>query len=137
MKKIIFVVSIFCLAMISCQSAPIDLSEEYSAEQLIQKGQERFNMKDYKNAILCYEEVINRYGDDLEHYIEARYEIGRIELTRKNYDIAYGAFSEILNMYSSTEIGTIPPAFRKLAAISISQIPENKLPPEASLTEQY
>lgn len=123
--------------MISCQSAPIDLSGEYSAEQLIQKGQERFNTKDYKNALLCFEEVISRYGDALEHYIEARYEIGRIELARKNYDIAYGAFSEIINIYSSIGIGTVPPAFRKLAAISISQIPENKLPPEASLVENY
>lgn len=129
MKKLIFAGSLFLLFFVSCTSVKLDLSaDEYSAEQLIQMGQERGNVRDYKNAIACYEEVINRYGDNPAHYVEARYEIGRVNLKQKKYQEAYDVFNEILNLYTVASYSVLPPSYRKLAQISIDQIPENKLP---------
>lgn len=126
MKKIIF--AFLILSFAACKTAQIDFSREYSAEQLIQLGQERYNAKDYKNSILCYEEVIKRYGEQPEHYIEARYEIGRIALKQKDYAKAYEYFDEILEIYSSTNLFYLPAAYKKLAQISIDQIPEGSVP---------
>lgn len=123
MRKIFVVSVIFCILFVSCKTAPIVLDDELTAPQIIQLGYEAYNRQDLSNAERCYNEVINRFGDEIAYYVEARYELGRLALQKKDYDKAEASFQEIIDLYVNTEIGTIPPAYRKLSEISLSQIP--------------
>lgn len=126
MKKIIFVVLILCFAFASCKSNK-EIPADFTADQLLQMGQDAFAKGQYKTSEKYYNEVINRYGDNIDKYVEARYEIGHVSLKRKKYEKAYWDFQEILDLYAQTEIGTIPPAYKKLAAIGMSKIPEKEI----------
>lgn len=123
MRKFFVISVIFCILFISCKSTPIVLVDELTAPQIIQLGYEAYNRQDFLNAERCYNEVINRFGDELAYYVEARYELGRLALQKKNYEKAEASFQEIIDLYVNNEIGTIPPAYRKLSEISLSQIP--------------
>lgn len=126
MKKIIFAVFILCFAFASCKSNK-EIPADLTADQLLQMGQDAFAKGQYKTSEKYYNEVINRYGDNIDKYVEARYEIGHVSLKRKKYEKAYWDFQEILDLYAQTEIGTIPPAYKKLAAIGMSKIPEKEI----------
>ena len=100
--------------------------EDLSAAQIIQQGQNYFGLGDYKSAETCYSTVIDRYGDDISTYVEARYELGHLFLKTRDYRRAYAAFTEILELYEESAAGTLPASYKKLAQIGINRIPENK-----------
>ena len=45
----------------------------------------------------------------------------------KEYKKAYVNFSDILNIYELSPMGAFPPAYKKLAELGISKIPETEL----------
>lgn len=112
----------FALSCNSLKSVP----EDMTVAQIIQQGQNYYGSGDYKAAALCYNTVIERYGDDLATYVEAKYELGHLFLKTKDYKKAYSAFSEILEIYNTVSIGTLPASYKKLAQIGIERIPESK-----------
>lgn len=128
MKKLIFASFVFCAAVLSCQSSQIALPASLTAEQMIQMGQDAYNDADYSNAVRCYQEVMKRFADNPSNYTEACYELGRIALRQKHYGRAYDYFQMVIDLYDAAQIGTVPAAFKKLAILSISQIPEGRIP---------
>lgn len=98
---------------------------ELTAQELIQKGQDEFESKDYKNALRYYNAVTERYSDSLPVYVEASYEIGHIYMKQKKYDQAKVIFEEILNIYSNTAPGEAPGAYEKLSKLELAKIPGN------------
>lgn len=115
------------ILFVSCSSTP-SISENATATQLIQMGQDALDIGNYKAAETCYKAVIEKYGEDINLYIEARYELGHMYLTRKKYGEAYAIFSEILSIYDNIEFGKIPGTFKKLAQIGIDRIPQKHRP---------
>ncbi len=128
MKKIIYTLIALAASVLlfSCRSTP-EISNDLTSAQLIQLGQNAYSASDYKNAELYYKTVIQRFGMDTAVYIEAKYELGHLYVTRKNYEKAYEAFSEILELYEYAAAGDLPSAYKKLAAIGMKKIPEQKL----------
>lgn len=112
-------------AFISCSSTPKEIPMELTAQELIQKGQDEFESKDYKNALRYYNAVTERYSDSLPVYVEASYEIGHIYMKQKKYDQAKVIFEEILNIYSNIAPGEAPGAYEKLAKLELAKIPGN------------
>lgn len=127
MKKItlVLITLIATFTFFSCGTTK-ELPTDLTAAQIIQKAQNCYEKLDYKGALNCYNVVIMRYGTNLATYTEATYEIGHVYLKMKKYDLAYDKFQEILDIYSGTGYGDLPPAYKKLAEIGISLIPENK-----------
>lgn len=129
-KTVIFLFAITILfSTISCTSTP-NLSTDLTQAQLIQKGQDAYGVGDYKTAELYYQTSIQRYGNNTENYIESKYELGHLYLKTKDYDKAKSAFDEILELYEYAAIGDLPPAYKKLAQIGLSKLPENKVKSE-------
>lgn len=124
MISIIFVSAAAILA--SCASTPKEIPMELTAQELIQKGQDEFESKDYKNALRYYNAVTERYSDSLPVYVEASYEIGHIYMKQKKYEQAKVIFDEILDIYSKTAPGDVPGAYEKLSKLELAKIPENK-----------
>ena len=117
---------ICALVLGSCVSAK-NISEDLSAEQLIQMGQNMYGNGQYASAARYYQVAIERYGTDTRTYIESRYELGNVYLKQKKYQLAYDAFKEIESLYEAADAGMLPGAFQKLAKIGLSKIPEKKL----------
>ena len=128
MKKITSFICVLVLAGIaafsitSCQSIK-DIPEDLTAPQILQRGQSYADNADYKNAEACYLATIDRYGDDTNTYIEAKYELAHLYLKTKNYDKARAALEEILEIYDYAMIGTLPAAYKKLAQIDMEKLP--------------
>lgn len=127
MKKIIFIsILLITLNFISCKSTEV-VPEDLTIAQLIQKGQDAYGISDYKSAEVYYLTAIERFGDDTNTYIEVKYELGHLYLKTKDYDKAFAAFTEILELYDYASTGLLPPEYKKLAQIGLSKIPEDKL----------
>ncbi|MGP1530651.1 MAG: hypothetical protein ACTTI5_00485 [Treponema sp.] len=124
-KNIFNLVLIFLAAAVffSCKSASV-IPPDATYAQLIQMGQDAFSSANYRTAERYYMAVIQRYGMDTKAYIEARYELGHLYLSRKRYADAYRTFNEILGIFENAEYGTIPAAYRKLALMGMDKIPE-------------
>ncbi|MCR4630665.1 MAG: hypothetical protein K5786_03465 [Treponema sp.] len=124
MKKTALILSSLglILFMTSCNTIK-EIPEEKTSAQIIQMGQNAASSNSFNSAIYCYETAIERYGTNPAIYAEAKYEIGNVYLKQKKYENAYNSFSELLQMYDS--LGTaIPPAYKKLAEIGMSKIPD-------------
>lgn len=136
MKKILLTLTaVFAVFALSSCATLKEVPEDLSAAQILQLGQNAYEDSDYKTAILCYETVIERYGTAAAVFVEAKYELAHVYLTQKKWDKAYQLYSEILALYDEAFSGDLPPAFKKLSKIGISQIPENKRPVNPSEAE--
>ena len=126
MKKIIVLLSIITLAaavlFTSCQTVK-DIPQDLTAPQLLQRGQSYADNADYKNAEACYLATIDRYGDNTETYIEAKYELAHLYIKNKNYEKAQPVLEEILELYDYAPVGTLPAAYKKLAQMDMEKIP--------------
>ncbi len=128
MKKLlsVFVFGIFFL-LAGCNSVP-EIPTDLSYNQLIQLGQDSIEFANYKAAEAYYQAAIQRYGLNVNSYIEATYELGHLYLTQKKYDEAVVRFTEIQMLYDEAESGTLPASYKKLIAINMERIPEKYKP---------
>lgn len=119
------------MALASCKSTPVIITDDMTAQELIQKGQDAYQKGKYKNSQKYYQAVIDRYGTDVSLYVEAQYEIGHLYMKQKKYKQAEPYFQEIKEIFANSIPGTLPAAYNKLADIEIAKIPENKKAAEA------
>lgn len=122
-----FLIALSVLSITACASIK-EIPEDLTAAQIIQLAQNAYDLRDYANAVNCYETVIDRFGSNTIIMIEAKYELGHVYLTEKKYDKAYAIFKEILDIYDQVPYGDLPGSYKKLATIGMSQIPDNKKP---------
>ncbi len=129
MKKAL-IISIFALtlsaAFIACTTIR-PIPEDLTAPQLLQEGQACLDNSDYKNAEAIFLATIDRYGDNTETYIEAKYELAHLYIKTRDYYKAYIALDEILEIYSYAMVGDLPASYKKLAQIEMDKIPPAKL----------
>lgn len=110
-------------AALSCKTNDIVVSEDLTFSQLIQKGQDAAATENYRAANAYFVACIDRYGSDLKCYVEARYELGTINLKQKKYDLAKTMFNELIAVYDRPEaLYQVQPKFKKLATIQLQKI---------------
>lgn len=128
MKKIKFIAVVLFAATIffGCQSVPENIPQDLDARQLIQLGQDNYDLHHYAAAKKYFNTVLDRYGDDPKHYIEAKYELGHLFLKQKNYQTAYNNFTEILEIYENVPVG-LPGSYKILCGIELKKIPQDKI----------
>lgn len=114
------------LALAACTTNTV-ISDDASAKELIQRGQEAYEKSRNKEALAYFTAVVDRYGSDPALYIEARYEIAHLYMKRKNYEAAAPVLQEIIKLYANYPIGTFPASYQKLAQLELAKIPEDKL----------
>lgn len=116
----IIAVSAFFFA---CKSAPVELTDDLTFAQLIQRGQDAVSLADYKAADQYFVACLDRYGESLKCYVEARYELATSNLKQKKYDMAKTMFNEILTIFDKPEaMYQVQPKFKKLAKIQLEKI---------------
>ena len=60
---------------------------------------------------------MERYGSDMNYYIEAKFEIAHLYIKKKQYDQAEPLLREILDIYANSMPGQYPSSFKKLAEL--------------------
>jgi len=127
MKKLtvlLIALTTICLC-ISCKSTKV-IPEDATAAQIIQMGQNAYSSNHYEDSENYYKTAIERFGDEINVYVEAKYELGHIYVKTKKYDQAESCFNEILEIYDADGGRTLPGTYRKLAQLGLASIHENK-----------
>ena len=127
MKKLFIILSALTLifSSVSCESTE-EIPKDLSAGQLLQKGQNAYSSSNYVDAERYYLETINRFGNDIEVFVEARYELGHLYMKTKEYKKAYENFNQILKIYQTEQGSRLSPSYKKLAQNGIDKIPEEE-----------
>lgn len=127
MKKLSILVPFFVIStiFISCKTIT-EIPMEKTSAQIIQMGQNAVTSADYKSAEFCYKTALERFPANPQVLVEAKYELGNVYLKQKKYALAYAEFSQLLELYDSAPTA-YPSAYKKLAQIGISKIPNNKI----------
>ena len=129
-KKTIFflALSLLSIAFTACQSTKLEVSNEATSREIIQKAQTAYDSGHSNLAISYYKILLQRYGMDTATYIEGRYEIAHIYVKQKKYLQAKPILEEILETYNSVTPGTLPGSFKKLAQNDYEKITAKKTP---------
>ena len=126
MKKTVYLILGFLsvLAIFSCQSNQVVIPSDANATELTKKAQLAYDSGNTKAAKEYYEAIIERFGDDTETLIAAKFELAHLYIKEKNYKKAKPILEEILGLYEADFSNTLPPEYKKLAQIDFAKIPE-------------
>ena len=124
--KSILALAVFAVFLSSCSTVPKEIPEDLTAQELIQKGQDAFERRNYKAALRYYNAVTERYADSPPVYAEASYEIGHLFMRQKKYEQAETVLQGLLDLYAAAAPGSLPGAYQKLAQIELDKIKEKK-----------
>ena len=128
-----------CIALVflaaGCQSAPKDIPEALTADELVNLAQASYDKGNVKAAQAYYETIIIRYGSQMDKLVEAEYEIAHLKVKQKKWQQAIPDLQRIISYYETDTTGSLPPAFKKLAELDMAKIPEKELI-EAGLMEK-
>ena len=126
MKKTVYLILGFLtvLAIFSCQSTQVVILADATETELTKQAQIAFDSGNSKLAKEYYETIIERYGDNTESLVIAKYELAHLYIKEKNYKKAKPILEEILGLYEADFSNTLPPEYKKLAQIDFAKIPE-------------
>jgi len=120
-----------CIALVasavllsSCATKLINIPEDLTAAELIQRAQEASDRNRYNVSLQYYETVIERFPFDIDSVCAAEYEIAFIHYKQKKYDIAKIEFQDLLERYNIVDEELLPPQFKILAQKILSNIEE-------------
>jgi outer membrane protein assembly factor BamD (BamD/ComL family) len=110
----------------ACASAPEDISEEMSPEELVQRAQEASDRNRYKTALQYYEVLLERNQTSYDWVLTAEYEIAFIHYKQKKYEQAREELSALLRRYEGPDAELLPQQFKRLCNIVLERIGERE-----------
>jgi outer membrane protein assembly factor BamD (BamD/ComL family) len=127
MKNIAF--ALLTVLAVSCvTSGPIEIPDNLTTAELIQRGQEASDKYRYNVSIQYYQAVIERFPYDVDSVIAAEYEIGFIHYKQKNYTLAKQELNQVLAHYNIPDQELLPAQFKILSNIVLRKIEEIENP---------
>jgi len=121
---------------VSCATKPVDIPEDLTAAEMIQRAQEASDRNRYSVSLQYYQTIIERFPSDIDNICAAEYEIAFIHYKQKKYDISKVEFTDLLDRYNTPDEALLPPQFKILAQKIMANITEIenrgvKAPPES------
>ncbi len=108
----------------SCSSVPSEAPVEWSIDEINRQAQTYMDKGNYKAAEFMYQTLIQRYGTDMSVLASSEYELAHIKIKQKKWAEAKPMLEKVLSYYDSPDSSSLPPEFKKLAAIDLEKIPE-------------
>ncbi len=126
MKKTVYLILGFLsvLAIFSCQSTQVVIPADATETELTKQAQLAYDSGNTKAAKEYYKAIIERFGDNTESLVIAKYELAHLYIKEKDYKNAQPILEEILGLYEADFSNTLPPEYKKLAQIDFAKIPE-------------
>ena len=130
MKKLRFaaVVLFAALCFFACATGKLNIPEDLTPAELIQRAQEASDRNRYNHALQYYMALLERNSTNIDLVCTAEYEIAFIYYKQKKYSQAKEGLQLLLERYNSPEGDLFPPQFKRLAAIVIERINEKEKP---------
>lgn len=106
----------------SCASGPLEIAEDLTPAELIQRGQEASDRSRYKQSLQYYEAILERFPTDIESICAAEYEIAFIHYKQKRLDESKAEFDALLARYDGPDADYLPPQFKILSEIVMAKL---------------
>jgi outer membrane protein assembly factor BamD (BamD/ComL family) len=116
------VFAVVIMTEIACASGPIEIPDDLTPAELIQRAQEATDRNNYKRALQFYEAVIERYPFNIDDICAAEYEIAFIRYKQKDYGAANTGFNALLGRYKGADAELLPAQYRILAELVLEKI---------------
>jgi tetratricopeptide (TPR) repeat protein len=110
----------------ACSTTSQQISEDLSAEELVQRAQEASDRNRYTTALRFYETLRERNPTNIDWICTAEYEIAFIHYKQKKYDEARGELNALLLRYESPDAELLPQQFKRLSGIVLESIGEKE-----------
>ncbi|MDR0503257.1 MAG: hypothetical protein LBH16_08050 [Treponema sp.] len=111
----------------SCASA-VNISEELSPAELIQRAQEATDKNRYRTALMYYQTLHDRNQTTIDLVITAEYEIAFIHYKQKKYQQAKTELNAVLEYYNKPDAELYPQQFKRLSQIVLEKINKKEKP---------
>ena len=93
----------------ACASQPEEIPEDLEPIEYFQRAQKIASEdENYALAKRYYKTFIDRYPDDIQRIVEAKYEIAYLSYKQGNYDLARQQFEEMLSYYEDEGSNVLP-----------------------------
>jgi len=115
-----------CLA--ACATGVLNIPEELTPAELIQRAQEASDRNRYNHALQYYTALLERNSTNIDLICTAEYEISFIHYKQKKYSQAKEGLQLLLERYETPDGDMLPPQFKRLATIVLEQIKEKEKP---------
>ena len=116
----------FCLA--ACVTGNLNIPEDLTPAELIQRAQEASDRNRYNLALQYYTALLERNRTNIDLVCTAEYEIAFIYYKQKKYGQAKEGFNTLLERYDAANGNMLPPQFKRLAAIVLERINDKEKP---------
>jgi hypothetical protein len=110
----------------ACATASPQVSEDLSAEELVQRAQEASDRNRYATALRYYEALRGRNQSSIDWICTAEYEIAFIHYKQKKYGEAREELNALLLRYESPDAELLPQQFKRLSGIVLENIGEKE-----------
>jgi outer membrane protein assembly factor BamD (BamD/ComL family) len=108
----------------SACASTINISENLSPAELIQRAHEAMDRNRYKTAIQYYQALHDRNQSNTDLRITAEYHIAFIHYKQKKYEQAKEELNAVLKYYDTPDEELLPQHFKKLSQIVLKSIEE-------------
>jgi outer membrane protein assembly factor BamD (BamD/ComL family) len=128
MKKLIgaMVVFVAVVHLSACVTGKVNIPDNLSPSELIQRAQEASDKNRYKIALQYYQALYDRNPTNIDLICAAEYEIAFIYYKQKKYAQAREGFYALLERYDTPDEEYLPPAFKVLALKVLERIDEKE-----------
>ena len=110
----------------ACATGPINIPQELSPSELIQRAQEASDKNRYKDALQYYQALFERNPSNIDLICTAEYEIAFIHYKQKKYVQARTELNALLERYNTPDESFFPPQFKLLAQKVLERITEKE-----------
>jgi len=119
MKKAFLVAALALVPLLgwlgACRTTPVNIPQELTPADLFQKAQEASDVGRYALALKYYQAFQQRYPDERDRNLWARYEIALLHYKMGDDATAVRQFDELLAMYSGEGAADLPQGPKILA----------------------
>jgi outer membrane protein assembly factor BamD (BamD/ComL family) len=112
----------------ACAAGPVNISDDLSPAELIQRAQEASDKNRYNLALQYYQALLDRNPTNIDLICAAEYEIAFIHYKQKKYDAAKEEFNALLLRYNTPDEELLPQEYKKLSNIVLERIAEKEKP---------
>jgi len=122
----LILVAVLCLG--ACATGKLNIPEDLTPAELIQRAQEASDRNRYSVAMQYYTALLERNSTNIDLVCTAEYEIAFIYYKQRKYSQAKEGFRLLLERYEAPDGDLLPPQFRRLANIVLERIIDKETP---------
>jgi len=121
-KKPLILAAFAIILLFSACASSMNISEDLSPAEIIQRAQEASDRNRYETALQYYQALNERNRSNIDLVITAKYEIAYIHYKQKKYQQAMTELTDVLEYYNIPDEELLPQHFKKLSKIVIERI---------------